>query len=91
MGRANWFSGGFICETDLSAGRKAFDHCQKITLNMLKLIYLTFVDLARQVWSLPKTIGNAFRQRQRQGVLEDLEVERLDRIRNPSKYRGKEI
>jgi len=32
---------------------------------------------------------NRARQRQQQMVLNELEVERLDRIRNPEKYRGK--
>ena len=38
---------------------------------------------------LPKTVVNAIHQRQRQTVLNELETERLDRIRNPSKYLGK--
>lgn len=91
MGRADRVSSRLVCETDLPAGRKAFDQRQENILNILKLIYLTIIHLARQVWSLPKTIGNAFKQRQRRIVLNELEVERLDRIRNPSKYRGKEI
>ena len=60
-------------------------------MNTLKLIYLTIIHLLKQVWLLPQTIANAIRQRRQQVVLNELEVERLDRIRNPSKYRGKEI
>ena len=56
---------------------------QKITLTMLKSIGQLFLDL------LPKRIANAFRQHREQMILNELEVERLDRIRNPSKYRGK--
>jgi hypothetical protein len=38
---------------------------------------------------LPHAIANFSRQRQQQVVLNDLEAERLDRIRHPEKYRGK--
>jgi hypothetical protein len=38
---------------------------------------------------LPQTIVNATKQRRRQVVLDECEAERLDRIRNPSKYLGK--
>ena len=58
-------------------------------MNTLKLIYLTILQLVKQVWLLPQSVANAVRQRQRQVVLNELEVERLDRIRNPSKYLGK--
>ena len=58
-------------------------------MNLFKLIGLTFVQLCRQVWSLPQTISDAFKHRQQQTILNELETERLDRIRNPSKYRGK--
>jgi len=58
-------------------------------MHTLKLIWLAAVRLAKQVWSLPETIANANKQRQRQAVVDEHEVERLDRIRNPSKYLGK--
>jgi len=58
-------------------------------MNMLKLIGLTFIQLGRQVWLLPQTISNAIKHRQQQIIVNGLETERLDRIRNPSKYRGK--
>lgn len=51
-------------------------------MNRLKLIWQTVIRL-------PENLVNFFKQRQRQNVLDELEVERLDRIRNPSKYRGK--
>lgn len=38
---------------------------------------------------LPRAIANAFKQRRQQVVLNELEVERLDRIRHPEKYRGR--
>jgi hypothetical protein len=57
-------------------------------MNTLKLIYLTIVQLVKQAWLLPQTFANAAKQRRRQVVLNEHEVERLDRIRNPSKYLG---
>lgn len=58
-------------------------------MNTLKHIWLTCLQLAKQVWQLPQTISHVIKQRQRQIVLAEREIERLDRIRNPSKYRGK--
>ncbi|MGD0351533.1 MAG: hypothetical protein ABSB84_14655 [Verrucomicrobiota bacterium] len=58
-------------------------------MNILKLICLTVIRLVKQVWLLPQSIVNAVHQRQRRIVLNELEAERLDRIRNPSKYLGK--
>jgi hypothetical protein len=58
-------------------------------MNPLKLIGLTLIQLVRQVCFLPQSIANAVRQRRLQAVRNELEVERLDRIRNPSKYLGK--
>jgi hypothetical protein len=58
-------------------------------MNLLKLIGLTFMQLMKQVWALPETISRAVRHRQQLTIIKELEVERLDRIRNPSKYRGK--
>ena len=51
-------------------------------MKMLKLIWRTLIDL-------PENIAVIFRQRRRQTVLNEQETERLDRIRNPEKYRGK--
>jgi hypothetical protein len=58
-------------------------------MQALKLIWLTVVQTAKQVWLLPQTVMLAVKQRRRQSVRNELEIERLDRIRNPSKYRGK--
>lgn len=58
-------------------------------MHTLKLIWLTLVQLIRQVCRLPQMVAQAVKQRRQQGVLDGLEVERLDRIRNPEKYRGK--
>ena len=58
-------------------------------MNTLNLIYITIIRLFKQARLLPKTIADAVKQRRRQTALNELEVERLDRIRNPSKYLGK--
>jgi len=58
-------------------------------VNILKHAGQTLVQLARQIISLPQTIANFFKQRRLQVILVERETERLDRIRNPDKYRGK--
>jgi len=58
-------------------------------MHQLKLIGQTVVQLVKQIFLLPQTIAGALRQRKRQLVLNEHEAERLDRIRNPSKYLGK--
>jgi hypothetical protein len=50
---------------------------------------MLLVRLLKQACLLPRTIANAVNQRQRQTVLNEREAERLDRIRNPSKYLGR--
>jgi len=59
-------------------------------MKTLKLICLTLIQLVKQACLLPQTLANAIKARRQQIVLNEREVERLDRIRNPSKYRGKE-
>jgi hypothetical protein len=58
-------------------------------MNILKQIWLATIQFTKQAAMLPQTIANAVRQRGRQTVLNEREAERLDRIRNPSKYRGR--
>jgi len=58
-------------------------------MNLLKLIGLTLIHLIRQVWELPRTISDGIKLRQQRRVSDEFEAERLDRIRNPSKYLGK--
>ena len=58
-------------------------------MHTFKLIYRTVIQLAKQVWSLPQLVANASEQRRQRLMLDELEAERLDRIRNPTKYRGK--
>ncbi len=58
-------------------------------MRILKEICLTIFLLLKQVCLLPWSIANAFKEKRRWAGRRDLETERLDRIRNPSKYLGK--
>jgi hypothetical protein len=58
-------------------------------MNIPKLISLTLIQLVKQVWCLPQSVAQAAQRRRRLAVRNELEAERLDRIRNPSKYLGK--
>ena len=58
-------------------------------MNMLKLICLTTAGLFKQTWLLPHTAATALKHRRQQSARDLLEAERLDRLRNPSKYLGK--
>ena len=58
-------------------------------MNTLKLICRTIIQLVKQAWLLPQSVANAVKQRRLLVVRNELEAERLDRIRNPSKYLGK--
>jgi hypothetical protein len=60
-------------------------------MNALKLISLTLLQFGKQICRLPRTIVTALTQHKLQSSVDAREVERLDRIRNPDKYRGKEI
>jgi hypothetical protein len=51
-------------------------------MQRLKHLGQAIINLIKQAWLLPK-------RRRVQTVLNEREVERLDRIRNPSKYLGK--
>jgi len=50
---------------------------------------MTFIQLLEQIRQFPRMIANAVKQRQQRIVLDEREAERLDRIRNPSKYQGR--
>ncbi len=58
-------------------------------MHTLRLICLTILQLVKQACLLPQSVANAVKQRQRRIVWNEHEAERLDRIRNPSKYLGK--
>jgi hypothetical protein len=58
-------------------------------MHVLKLLWQTIVNLFKQACQLPHAVAVALKQRRRQFALNAIEAERLDRIRNPSKYLGK--
>ena len=55
----------------------------------MKLICQTVAQLAKQAWLLPEAVAANYRKRHRQTEVNELEAERLDRIRHPWKYQGK--
>jgi len=61
-----------------------------LAMKTLKLICLTLFQLFKQACLLPQTAAQAVRERRQQAARNEREAERLDRIRNPSKYLGKE-
>ena len=56
---------------------------------MLKRLCQAAVSLVKQARLLPQSVATAVKQKRRQTALHRFEAERLDRIRNPSKYLGK--
>jgi hypothetical protein len=58
-------------------------------MHALRPLRQAIIHLLKQVWLLPQSVAIAVKQRRRQNVLDGIEAERLDRIRNPSKYLGK--
>jgi hypothetical protein len=58
-------------------------------MHVLKLIGLTMIGFVKQAWFFPRSVSIAIDQRRQRLVRHKLEAERLDRIRNPSKYLGK--
>lgn len=54
-----------------------------------KLIFQAILNLGHQVRLFPRSVAIAIKQRRQQIALDAAEAERLDRIRNPSKYLGK--
>lgn len=59
-------------------------------MHLFKVIFLTIFELARQVLAFPATVAANMRKRRRSAEVNEVEEERLDRIRHPSKYLGKE-
>jgi hypothetical protein len=58
-------------------------------MKTLRHICQTFVEWIKQICTLPALVAKALKQHKHQAGLNVLEAERLDRIRNPEKYRGK--
>lgn len=57
---------------------------------IIKVIFLTVVELVKQVWAFPATLAANYRKKNAPVTAGAVEAERLDRLRNPSKYLGKE-
>jgi hypothetical protein len=58
-------------------------------MNLLMIIYLTIVRLVKRAWAFPQTVLLALKRNRRLAGVDEQEVERLDRLRNPSKYQGR--
>jgi hypothetical protein len=58
-------------------------------MHILRLLRQGCVRFVKQVRAFCQAAAIALKQWRRQPVLDALEAERLDRIRNPSKYLGK--
>ena len=58
-------------------------------MHTLKLMRQAIIQMIKQAWLLPQSVAIAVKQRRRRTVLNELEAERLDRLRNPSRYLGK--
>jgi len=58
-------------------------------MHLLKHICRVIVSLIKQARLLLQSVASGFKQRRQRFALNALEAERLDRIRNPSKYLGK--
>jgi hypothetical protein len=58
-------------------------------MQRLKHLGQAIINLIKQAWLLPRSVKSVVKRRRLQTVLDEREVERLDRIRNPSKYLGK--
>ena len=58
-------------------------------MNPLKHFFKTIVQLLKQACLFPEVLARTAKRRRQQIEFDKKEVERLDRIRNPEKYRGK--
>jgi len=58
-------------------------------MKIFELIYVTLAAWGKQLWHLPQTLSGMGEQRRQRVLFNEHEAERLDRIRNPSKYLGK--
>jgi hypothetical protein len=58
-------------------------------VDTLKLICLTLIHLVKHALAFPQLAVTALKDKRRQAALDEFEVDRLDRLRHPSKYLGK--
>jgi hypothetical protein len=78
------YQGGSISEL-----RHDFWASGRNSMHILKLIFRSFIRFAKNVLLFPQSLFTAAGET-RQNTPNKIETERLDRIRNPSKYLGKE-
>ena len=60
-----------------------------LLMNFFKMIGLTLMGLAKQAWLFPQSLALALNQKRQRVTVNEVEAERLDRLRHPSKYLGK--
>jgi hypothetical protein len=58
-------------------------------MQLLKRLREKSIRFVQQVRTLSRSAARAVKPWRRQAILDEAEAERLDRIRNPSKYLGK--
>ena len=58
-------------------------------MNLLKLIWHGTLGGLKNAALFPQSVALALKERRQRSALDAREAERLDRIRNPSKYLGK--
>ncbi len=58
-------------------------------MRSLKAFCLTILHLVRRVCLFPKMLADAVNKKRQQTIVSEDEAERLDRLRNPSKYLGR--
>ena len=68
---------------------KELDDLSDPHMQKLKGLLRAVINAVTQAWLLLRSVATATRRRRQQAVLKEREAERLDRIRNPSKYLGK--
>jgi hypothetical protein len=58
-------------------------------MHILQVIYRLCANFLKEIPITPRRVRATFRWRRREAAWRASEVDRLDRIRNPSKYRGR--
>jgi hypothetical protein len=58
-------------------------------VKFFQFIWAMFIQMIEQIRSLPRLFSQAGEERKQRRAENTSEAERLDRLRNPSKYRGK--
>jgi hypothetical protein len=82
---SNRFTGKTRARGVLLRPRKQNDRLMKILL----ILYLSIVELAKQALGFPRNMFLGLNQKRHKIAPNDQEMERLDRLRHPSKYLGR--